>query len=645
MIVEMARVQVVGLKPHAEKVISSLHRFGGMQIDDIQDNPDVTVPAFTVSEKVRARHEEISLLIASINGLSDLFASLHKSAKSQPENPAVPAKVEYIHKQVSGLVEQVQYLNNRNKTLQDELVSLSRYISLLKAISDAVPETSVRSGNAALRALVPAAQMHHMQLLAQQLKMITRGKFELVTVKISESVNAMVGIFPLELTDQVETFIRNENITQLVLPEEYTYLQTGEALRHIQKKVEHNHQELDENDARLKRLAKTWLDRLHNWRMVCEDLLDELDAFGKLGETEYTFILMGWVPTEALDALRQMLESQYKDEVMAQVLDVPSEMQASIPVAMRNPAGLQSFEEFVRLRAVPRYSDIDPTFLMSVFMPLFFGMMVGDVGYGLLMLLISILVLRGREIKGLIGSFLKVLRFGAVWSILFGILFGEYFGTLGETLGIPPLWISRSEAGNIGTLIIMALAVGAGHILIGLAIGVWMAVVHRSRSEMMERFGMFLGLVGLILLAASLTQAIWHGFTPLGWAALIGGLIILSASFGKTGIFLGPLEFVGMIGNVLSYLRITALGLASVYLAKVANDMGGMLGSAAAGLVIALVIHSLNLVMGMLSPTIQSMRLQYVEFFRKFFEGGHKAFSPFSRRIPVPSVAPEEPKS
>jgi V/A-type H+-transporting ATPase subunit I len=90
---------------------------------------------------------------------------------------------------------------------------------------------------------------------------------------------------------------------------------------------------------------------------------------------------------------------------------------------------------------------------------------------------------------------------------------------------------------------------------------------------------------------------------------------------------------VGVIGNILSYLRIAALGLASVFLAEVANDLSGKVGSIIAGVIIALLIHALNLVMGMLSPTIQSLRLQYVEFFRKFYEGGQSSFTPFRKRI------------
>jgi len=130
-----------------------------------------------------------------------------------------------------------------------------------------------------------------------------------------------------------------------------------------------------------------------------------------------------------------------------------------------------------------------------------------------------------------------------------------------------------------------------------------------------------------------LTLKIPHGFYLIGWIVLALGLVTLAFSLGKTGIIMGPLEFVGVIGNILSYLRIAALGLASVFLAKVANDLGSAVGSVIVGVLIALLIHTLNLVMGMLSPTIQSLRLQYVEFFRKFYEGGQSPFTPFRKRV------------
>ena len=96
---------------------------------------------------------------------------------------------------------------------------------------------------------------------------------------------------------------------------------------------------------------------------------------------------------------------------------------------------------------------------------------------------------------------------------------------------------------------------------------------------------------------------------------------------------MGPIEFIGLIGNVLSYLRIAAIGLASVYLAKVANDTAGMVGNLVVGTILAILIHALNLVLGAFSPTIHSLRLHYVEFFRKFYQGGGRLYEPFKSQL------------
>jgi V/A-type H+-transporting ATPase subunit I len=116
--------------------------------------------------------------------------------------------------------------------------------------------------------------------------------------------------------------------------------------------------------------------------------------------------------------------------------------------------------------------------------------------------------------------------------------------------------------------------------------------------------------------------------TP-AFVGLILGIVLLAVPIGWLGALLGPIEFLILIGNIFSYLRIAAIGLASVYLAEVANEMAGMLGNVIVGVIVALLIHALNLVMGAFSPTIHSLRLHYVEFFRKFFEGGGRAYEPF----------------
>jgi V/A-type H+-transporting ATPase subunit I len=345
-----------------------------------------------------------------------------------------------------------------------------------------------------------------------------------------------------------------------------------------------------------------------------------------------TFVLTGWVPTRDVEQVSSSIKERVGETVLVRCLPMTKELKNKAPIVLQNPPPAQSFESLVRLLSLPRYGDLDPTRLMTVFMPIFFGMMLGDVGYGVLLLVLALGLMRKFR-AGIIRDILVVLALGAGWSIVFGFLFGEAFGTLGESLGLHPLWFERASPAHVSALLLMTLGVGAAHIALGLLLGVWEAIKHRSRSHLLERGGMLLGLVALFVMVGALGDFLPKEFMNPAIALLILGVVLLGASFGWVGILIGPVEFIGLIGNVLSYLRIAAIGLASVYLAEVANDMAGSVGSLIVGIIVAILIHALNLAMGAFSPTIHSLRLHYVEFFRKFHQGGGRPYEPFKSEL------------
>ena len=196
-----------------------------------------------------------------------------------------------------------------------------------------------------------------------------------------------------------------------------------------------------------------------------------------------------------------------------------------------------------------------------------------------------------------------------------------------------PLWFDRASAENVAGLMIMTIVIGAVHVTLGLILGIWEGIKDRSRSLLLERGGMLLGLIALFLIVGVMAEVLPDDLMTPALAGLIIGIVLIGASLGWLGILMGPIEFIGLIGNVLSYLRIAAIGLASVYLARVANDVAGIAGNVIVGVILAMLIYSLNLVLGAFSPTIHSLRLHYVEFFRKFYEGGGRPYKPYKSRL------------
>lgn len=626
--VTMTPVQVIGLKTDLDRLVCTLRSLGCVQIDSLaQSSSGILARPLTFSPETSTRLENSNLLLMRVEGMIEtLGCADHPAAASGSWSETD------TQEGLQRLLPEVQALTRQREELQAEQSTLPLYEATLRKLIPLTPAAARQPGNSVIGVLVNRANVAVLDMVGKSVLEQTRGAAQIAASDINDSTRAMMLVFPDRFQKAVEALLGQEDISRLRMPAHLDEELPDAALTSLQLRMKEIPQMIEMIDRQLAEIGREWGPTLVWWRMHLQEQLDGCSILNQFGETDMTFVMVGWVPARELERVRRALKDELGGRVLLEELPVDERVKANAPVLLENPAPARPFESLIGLLAIPRYGHIDPTRLMAVFLPIFFGMMLGDIGYGLLLLGASLL-LRRKARPGFMRDLSSVLAMGSVCAVIFGILYGEMFGTLGETIGLHAVWFARDSTENVTALLIMSIAIGAGHVTLGLLIGVWEALKDRSRALLLERGGMLIGLTGLFILVGVLVDFLPAGFMTPAVGGVIIGIVLLSASFGWLGLLIGPIEYIGLVGNVLSYLRIAAIGLASVYLAKVANMVAGTIGNVIVGLIVAVLIHALNLVMGVFSPSIHSLRLHYVEFFRKFYEGGGRPFEPFRSRV------------
>jgi V/A-type H+-transporting ATPase subunit I len=383
----------------------------------------------------------------------------------------------------------------------------------------------------------------------------------------------------------------------------------------------------------LAELSRNWYPKLSVLKEVLEDRNEELSVFTKFGQTDYTFVMIGWVPKKQLANTKNALKEAFEGRVIVNDLEVSREENYNAPACYDNPRLVKPFESLSGLIGTPRHGEIEPTLLLALFFPFFFGLMVGDIGYGICILVFALVVrwFYGRR-SHTIKQLMNILIICSIPTIFFGYLYGEFFGNLGQTMGwIQPVTIAGTTLNRIDIivpLILFTVAIGVFHVFFGLSLGVVNARRRGNQKLVCTRVGMGLVLASIIVILLAIVAVVPSILVAPGILMLVIGLPLILYGGGIAG----AVEVISTFTNVLSYARLMAIGMASVVLALVANEMGGSLGIVAIGVLIAVLLHGLNVVLCMFSPSIQALRLHIVEFYSKFYEGGGRPYDPFKRR-------------
>lgn len=522
-------------------------------------------------------------------------------------------------------------------SMADERALLMRYEEFFRAFESLLGHELAWPEARAFYVIVRAGAKDVVPQLRKSLEAAVDGQIEVFARPLPSGETAVLVLASSGASSKVASLLASSRVDELPTPSglgETSLLRAMPALRARLRAIADEASALEERRAKLREAELPDLLGLGSW---AHDQMLVLEARGQAHAGPHLFVIEGWVPRPELPDLVARAQRELGPDVLVEGVATESWMRADAPVALSNPALFRPFEAITRTLPLPRYGTIDPTPFVAVFFPMFFGLMLGDVGLGLVLGILA-LVLRWRsKPTTTLRSIAAIAGACAAFTVAFGFVFGEFFGDLGaRVLGMRPHGFDRER--SIVPFLELALALGVVHVLLGLLLAAVNAWRYGERRRALGR-GVAALMVALTVLALLVALRVLPSalFTPLVVALLVTfPLLVLLEGL------VAVIELVGNFGQILSYVRIMAIGTASLMLAVVANEMLGAMGSVLVGVLFALLFHLVNFAMGVFSPTIHALRLHYVEFFGRFFSPGGTAYRPLMHWHPATRGAPEE---
>lgn len=371
-----------------------------------------------------------------------------------------------------------------------------------------------------------------------------------------------------------------------------------------------------------------------------ENMIVRKEATGNFLKTENVMVIQGWLAADDEKELINVVKKVAGDEAYLTFEDVKEDEYDKVPTKLKNNELCTCFESITEMYSTPKYDEIDPTPLLTPFYLLFFGMMVADMGYGLLMILATGFVLKKFKLDEGTRKFIKFFFYLGFPTIGFGAIYGAFFGDLIPSL---PRLIDTNK--DITTILILSIVLGAIQIFCGLGIKAYMLIKAGKPLDAFYDVGSWV--ITLISLAVVLVGAFVGGVPSIvktiAIVLMIFGMVVIVLTNGRGAgskaaeLGQGAYALYGItsyVGDLVSYTRLMALGLAGGSLAGAFNMIIGLFSSN----IVALILfgpllfvfgHIFNLALSLLGAYVHTCRLQYVEYFGKFYEGGGRAFSPF----------------
>lgn len=657
MLTEMSKIYIIGLKTYFLEVLQDLHAYGKVHFENLSsdiEGGDVPLECMQLQEphdenlqKLTALDARGQALIMNFYGAPDILR--HTCDSEEFAHKTIEEVIEYAENYYNTIEPSAVELAQKIKALEEEHAELLQYQPLLDKLEPSI-KNLVGSQDLYSTALIFESRYRGAaNELRGELERVTDNEATTLVSNLNEEMIALIIVAPFEKSGAIHHFLNTQQVNQINLPSGFEQKPFSEALAAMHERIDVLPELLEQTRFQLAQLAEKERSTLCHLSNEITDRIEELTTVGCFGETAYTFVCAGYIPTKYVDDLKARLAAKFGTKVVVDTIAIEPSEYPEVPVILENSKKFRPFQAALGIWGSPVYGTIDPSWILAISFPFIFGMIVGDAGYGLLLVALCLFFKWKYPENKAVQAFTAVLAPAGLMSILFGVFYFEFFGDLAHIYipglnQIHPIEVFpgftvpfiRTETALQTTFLFMAVGFGVIEVIIGLIFGIINGKRMNQKKHVIERSGILVILIaGISIAALNLLPLLTQSFSEQS-AALINYLVYFFLAIGFVitlwgGGIMGAIETVESVAHIASYIRIMAVGLVGALLADAANKLAFVTMPNAGGVIIALILHVLNFAIIVFSPSIHALRLTFLEFFGKFWEAGRVIYKPFVR--------------
>lgn len=620
----MARILILAPRTRLEPLTDVLQAAGIVQVESA---PSLDMEALAGEPALQERQTKLSDLREEIRAASALLPQHEGPHHQLPFGPvelSTPGwPLEPTETEVRRVVARIHTLCRLRTEHQEERAVIERGRRVIEAVVPWLDRLCSLPDVDAVALLLHRGPPDPLPLLREGLASLVGAALEVIVVDSDADSITVLLLVPRSGSANVRALLLEQDLGELPLPAAFSSSPLHECIPGLLRRYAELSTLLAGIETELTQIAAVEGPRLRAWAGVLDETLEQLRNAASFGHTARTVFIRGWTPAVEVEALRILLADRFGKDVVIIELPIGRADLPRVPVCLRNGSLVRPFEILLSILPPPRYGSVDPTPILAVCVPLFFGLILGDAAYGLAALVLASCL--RRYVSGLADAS-YMLAAGGLAAVCFGLIFGEFLGEFGyQHVGFPVPWIDRRV--SMPLLLGASVGLGVAHLMLGLILGTVAGLREGDTGRAIEH-GLLCVLL-LLLLSALVASQYAVGRTALT-VLLVSALTTTLALLWMKGLRIA-VEIMSVLSHILSYARLMAFAVSSAYLSLVANAMARWAPSVAGGILLGLWFHALAWVVGIVDPAIQALRLHYVEFFGTFYQPGGRRFTPFRR--------------